>query len=117
MRRTLGQRLLDELEVVADALKTRVRTRRALAIHEEWREYLTLRGTYQSAVAMTGPVLQRLAFPCVNESICALAVWLWNDRKNRVHAHQMFRWLLSEAEKCEDAEAIALHKRNVECGR
>jgi hypothetical protein len=117
VRRALHRRLLDELEVVADALKTRVVARRALPIHEEWREYLSIRGEYQRVVAMTGPAAMRLAYAIVNPAVCALAVWLWNDRKNRVHAHQMFLWLLREAELAEDAEAIALHRRNVDCGR
>jgi hypothetical protein len=117
VRRALHQRLLDELEVIADALKTRVVSRRALPIHEEWREYLAVRGEYQRIVAMTGPTAMRLAYAIVNPAVCALAVWLWNDRKNRVHAHQMFLWLLREAELAEDTEAIALHRRNVDCGR
>jgi len=115
-RRALHRRVLDELELVADALKTRVVARRALPIHEEWREYLAVRGEYHVAVAMTGPGAMRLAYAIVNPAVCALAVWLWNDRKNRVHAHQMFLWLLREAELAEDAEAIALHRRNVDCG-
>ena len=44
----------------------------------------------------------RLAYAIVNPAVCALAVWLWNDRKNRVHAHQMFLWLLREAEREEE---------------
>ena len=116
VRRALHQRLLDELEIVADALASRVRARRILAMHEEWREYLAVRGAFARAVAMTGPELQRLGYAIVNPPVCALAVWLWNDRRNRVHAHQMFRWLLREAELAEDTEAIALHRRNVECG-
>ncbi|MBX7078228.1 MAG: hypothetical protein K1X88_03505 [Nannocystaceae bacterium] len=117
LRRRVRQRLLDELELHADALHTRVRARRALPVHEEWREYLTLRGAYDHAIAMTGMGLHRLAFQAVHPAVCALAVWLWNDRKNRVHAHQMFRWLLREAELVEDAEAVALQRRNVDAGK
>lgn len=117
VRRAVHQRLLDELEVIADAMQSRVRARKALAIHEEWREYLALRGAFARAVAVTGPGLQRLGYAIVNPAICGLAVWLWNDRKNRVHAHQMFLWLLREARVAEDREAIALHERNVSCGR
>lgn len=117
VRSALHQALLDELELVADALLTRVRARRALPLHEEWREYLALRGAFTAAVTHTGPNLQRLGYAIVNPAICALGVWLWNDRKNRVHANQMFRWLLREAEIAGDAEAVALHRRNVDCGR
>lgn len=117
VRSALHQALLDELELVADGLLTRVRARRALPLHEEWREYLALRGAYTAAVEHTGPNLQRLGYAIVNPAICALGVWLWNDRKNRVHANQMFRWLLREAEIAGDAEAVALHRRNVDCGR
>jgi hypothetical protein len=117
VRSALHQALLDELEIVADGLATRVRARRALPLHEEWREYLALRGAFTAAVEQTGPNLQRLGYAIVNPAICALGVWLWNDRKNRVHANQMFRWLLREAEIAGDAEAVALHRRNVDCGR
>ncbi len=116
LRGRLHQRLLDELEVAADTLQVRVKSRRALAVHEEWREWLALRGAYERAVALTGMRLRRLAFEAVHGPACALAAWLWNDRKQRTHAHQMFRWLLREAELVEDAEAIALQKRNVDCG-
>ncbi|MFO0635254.1 MAG: hypothetical protein U0168_20595 [Nannocystaceae bacterium] len=95
---------------------TRVRGRRGAA-DARWREYLTLRGAYDHAIAMTGMGLHRLAFQAVHPPVCALAVWLWNDRENRVHAHQMFRWLLREAERVEDAEAIALQRRNVDAGK
>jgi hypothetical protein len=117
VRRAIHQRLLDELDLTGDALHARVTAKRALAIHEEWREYLAIRGVYNDAVAMTGPRLQRLAYAIVNHSVCALAVWLWNDRRNRVHAHQMFLWLLAEARKADDAESILLHTRNVAAGR
>jgi len=116
VRRRLHTRLLDELEVTADALSTRVKRRRALAIHEEWREWLTVRGQYERAVAQTGLGLRRHAFATVHGPACALAAWLWNDRKARVHAHQMFRWLLREAEIVEDEGAILLQRRNVDCG-
>lgn len=116
LRRAVRQRLLDELEVLADALHTRVKARKALPVHEEWREYLAIRTAYERAIGLTGEGLHRMAFQIVHASVCALAAWLWNDRKNRVHAHQMFRWLLREAEHVDDAEAIALQKRNVACG-
>ncbi|HWB75106.1 MAG TPA: hypothetical protein VG755_09115 [Nannocystaceae bacterium] len=116
LRSRLHQRALDELEVAADTLHARAKARRALPIHEEWREWLALRGAYERAVAMTGIRLRRLAFEAVHGPACALAAWLWNDRKQRTHAHQMFRWLLREAEIVDDAEAIALQRRNVDCG-
>ena len=116
LRGRLHQRALDELEVAADTLQARAKARRALPIHEEWREWLALRGAYERAVAMTGIRLRRLAFEAIHGPACALAAWLWNDRKQRTHAHQIFRWLLREAEIVEDAEAIALQRRNVDCG-
>jgi hypothetical protein len=116
LRGKLHQRLLDELEVHADALSMRVKARRALPVHEEWREWLALRGAHDRAVALTGMRLRRLAFEIIHGPACALAAWLWNDRKQRVHAHQLFRWLLREAEVVDDAEAIALQRRNVDCG-
>jgi hypothetical protein len=116
LRRRLHTRLLDELEVIADALASRVKGRRAHPIHEEWREWLALRGRYERAVAMTGLGLRRHAFAAIHGPACGLAAWLWNDRKAKVHAHQMFRWLLREAEIVEDQAAILLQRRNVDCG-
>jgi hypothetical protein len=116
VRRRVHTRLLDELELTADALASRVKGRRAQPIHEEWREWLALRGQYERAVAMTGLGLRRHAFATVHGPACSLAAWLWNDRKAKVHAHQMFRWLLREAELVEDEAAILLQRRNVDCG-
>jgi hypothetical protein len=116
VRRRLHTRLLDELDVVADALASRVKRKRAQAVHEEWREWLALRGHYERAVAMTGLGLRRHAFAIVHGPACSLAAWLWNERKAKVHAHQMFRWLLREAEIVEDEAAIQLQRRNVDCG-
>lgn len=115
VRRRLHTKLLDELEITADALTTRVKARRAHAIHEEWREWLTLRGQYDRAVAQTGHGLRRHAFAAIHGPACSLAAWLWNDRRAKVHAHQMFRWLLREAELVEDEAAILLQRRNVDC--
>jgi hypothetical protein len=114
--RRLHNRLLDEIELAADALLVRVRAKRALPVHLEWRDWLQLRDRIEQAVALTGDDLRRLAFSAANESLCALAVWLWNDRQHKAHAHAMFCWLLREAEAVGDEAAIALHKRNVECG-
>ncbi|HET6583050.1 MAG TPA: hypothetical protein VFG69_06380, partial [Nannocystaceae bacterium] len=115
VRRSLHTKLLDELEITADALATRVKARRAHAIHEEWREWLTLRGQYERAVAQTGLGLRRHAFAAIHGPACSFAAWLWNERRAKVHAHQMFRWLLREAEIVEDEAAILLQRRNVDC--
>jgi len=114
--RQLQAELLDELEITAGALEVRVRARRELSANEEWQTFLALREQHAAAVAVGGLELRRLAFADVHTPVCALAVWLWNDRNERALGNAMFHWLLGEAIIVDDAEAIRLQERNVDCG-
>lgn len=115
-RRRLRSHVLDRLEISADALSTRVKLERSLPIHEEWRQWLLLRDEYESAVALLGEAVRRTAFDVVHSPATALAAWLWNHRGHKVYAHQMFRWLLREADRVDDDAARRLQRRNVDCG-
>jgi hypothetical protein len=114
--RQLHGELLDGLEITTEALESRVEARRELPAIDEWQGFLAVREQYNAAVALGGLALRRLAFHDIHGPVCALAVWLWNERSERALANAMFHWLLAEAVTVDDAEAIRLQERNVECG-
>ena len=114
--RELHGELLDGLEISANALEARVRAQREHPAVDEWQAFLGVREQYADAVAVGGLELRRLAFQAVHAAVCALAVWLWNTRSERAIANAMFHWLLAEAIIVDDAEAIRLQERNVDCG-
>ncbi|MFO7565051.1 MAG: hypothetical protein R6X02_20565 [Enhygromyxa sp.] len=114
--RRLHAELLDDLEISAGALDARVKARRELPALDEWQAFLAIREQYAAAVALGGIELRRLAFQEVHGPVCGLAVWLWNERSERALGHAMFQWLLAEAIVVDDAEAIRLQERNVDCG-
>jgi len=74
------------------------------------------RALYERGVARAGDELRRLAFVKVHSDGCTLAVWMFNDRKERALGNAIFRFLLSEAEALDDARAIGLQTKNVACG-
>ncbi|WP_428261706.1 hypothetical protein [Haliangium sp.] len=110
--RLLRNQLLSEVELAFDALDDRISDRRGLHLLDEWREWMSLRALHARAVAMGGLDLRRLVFPRVHMVSCRLAVWMWNERKEFYAANAMFRWLLDEALRVGDAEAIELQRRN-----
>lgn len=114
--RLLHTELLDSLEIATGALESRVQSKRALPAIDEWRSFLAIREQYGEAVALGGLPLRRLAFSTVHGPVCSLAVWLWNERNERAIANGMFSWLLSEAIIVDDAAAIRLQEKNVNCG-
>jgi hypothetical protein len=114
--RRLHAEFLDDLEITANALESRVKAKRELPAIDEWQTFLALREQYAAAVAVGGLELRRLAFQDVHGPVCSLAVWLWNDRNERALGNAMFHWLLAEAIVVDDAEAIRLQERNVDCG-
>jgi hypothetical protein len=114
--RSLHGELLDGLEIATSALESRVESKRELPAVDEWQSFLALREQYAEAVSLGGLPLRRLAFSTVHGPVCGLAVWLWNNRKERAIANGIFSWLLAEAIIVDDAEAIRLQERNVGCG-
>lgn len=115
-QRRLRNETLAVIEALSDAVRTRVNERRALPAIDEWREAASLRAAYERGVALGGPELRYLAFTKVHADLCALAVWLFNDRKERPIGNAMFRFLLDEARAVGDTEAIELQTRNTGCG-
>lgn len=115
-QRRLRDETLSVIEALSDAVRNRVSERRALSVIDEWREWTALRMAYERGVLLGGPELRYLAFTKVHSDVCALAVWLFNDRKERPLANAMFRFLLAEATAVGDTEGIALQSKNVACG-
>jgi hypothetical protein len=116
VRRRVRDHLLVGVEAASDALRRRLDDKRELPAVDEWREWTTLRLTYEHGVRLAGTDFRRLAFYKVHPDITSLAVWLFNDRQQRPLGNAMFKWLLSEATTLEDARAIALQSKNVACG-
>lgn len=114
--RQLREDLLEQVEQMCHHLRARTDAEVALPPPDEWREWCALRGLFQQACALGGPSLQRLAFPTLNADLTHLAVWLWNVRKERTIAHEMFAFLLAQATHVGDARAAELHRQNVQCG-
>ena len=115
-QRRLRDETLTVIEALSDAVRNRVNERRALSAIDEWREWSALRIAYQRGVTLGGPELRYLAFTKVHSDVCALAVWLFNERKEKAIANAMFRFLLDEATATGDQDAIALQTKNVGCG-
>ncbi|GEM_PF-623958 len=114
--RDLRRTLLDGLETSLAGLQRRVDAERPLAGIDEWRSFMAVREQYRAAAAIGGIALRRLAFRETESPVCALAVWLWNEREERALGNAIFHWLLAEAVIVDDEAATALYERNVECG-
>jgi hypothetical protein len=116
VRARLRDRLLSEVEALADAIRRRVDDRRALPAPDEWREWCNLCAVYERNVRSAGDDVRRLAFVKVYPDGVSYAVWLYNDRQQRPLGNAIFRWLLAEATALDDTRAIALLTKNVACG-
>lgn len=108
--------LLEEIEQACDALHDRTTDKRELPVEDEWREWAALRARYQRVCRLGGLTIRRLAWSPLHREACNWAVWLWNDRKHKVLANAVFRFLLSEAEELQDDSRITLARKNVNCG-
>lgn len=108
--------LLEEIEQTCDALHDRVGDKRVLPIADEWREWAALRIRYHRVCKLGGLAVRRLAWVPMHREACNWAVWLWNERKEKVLANSVFRFLLAEAELLNDESRIALAQKNVNCG-
>lgn len=114
--RRLRDQLLGEVEVASEAVGVRAADRRELPATDEWREYVGLRALHDRAAHLGGLPLRRLAFPKLHTDLCKLAVWLWNERREKAIANAIFRFLLAEATAVDDARAVELQEENVKCG-
>ena len=107
---------LDEIEAMAAALRDRANRRAAIHPIEEWAAWASLRERCERVSRRGGPVTRRAVFGVVYGPACNWAVWLFNERLEKLLAHQVFRWLLFEAQLTEDARAFDLLERNVRSG-
>jgi hypothetical protein len=103
----------EELEQAAEALARRKAEKQPLPMREELREWTALRVLYESVVTSSGTGTQPLAFSAMYAAACNHAVWLFNERQERPLGNAMLRFLLTEAERAGDEEAIRLQKANV----
>jgi hypothetical protein len=110
----LRDELLGEIELAGTALRARVDEKRALAPIDEWREFLAVRATYTRAVEIGGEELQRLAFSRLKTDVWSHAYWLSSQRGENTLAHNMYAWLLGQAEAVGDARAVEPLTGNVE---
>ena len=115
--RELRHEMLDELAIMCEGLEARVQARRQLPALDELREFLSVRDYYERVCELGGSELVRIAFSQIHDPLCALAVWLWDERGETGLAHAMFRWLGHEAVMAGDEAAAELQRRNVACGR
>lgn len=104
---------LAELELAANLLEHRVDDKRPLPAVDEWRDWQKLRHQAEAAFRVGDAKLKRLVFSALHGPVCALAVWLFNDRQERHAAHAIFSWLLDRAVEVEDVDAIRLQQGNV----
>ncbi len=116
LRVRVRDHLLSEVELASDAIRRRCDEQRALPAIDEWREWIRLVAQYERGVRLAGADFRRLAFYKVHPDACSLAVWLFNDRKQRPLGNAIFRFLRNEAEAVDDARAIALQTKNLGCG-
>jgi hypothetical protein len=108
--------LLEEIEQACAALHDRTLDKRALPIQDEWAEWAALRARYQRVCNLGGLSVRRLAWATLHREACSWAVWLWNERREKILANAIFRFLLTEAEDLGDESRIPLDRKNVECG-
>jgi hypothetical protein len=110
-RQARGHRLAT-LELAFAAWEDRARARTELPPIDEWRAFLSLRASYDQAVAAGGMELRRLAFPHALGAAGTVSAWLWNQRKEHILSHAISVWLLAEAQAVGDASAIENESAN-----
>lgn len=112
----LETRRTAEVEARWRPLEQRVEEERDLPPIDEWREFLALRDAYEAAVAVRGDAARHVLFDDTDRYLSGLAVRLHNDREERALANAMFTWLLGEARRVDDPEAIDRLGRNAAHG-
>ncbi len=108
--------LIEEVEQSCGALHDRTIDKRALPVPDEWREWAALLARYQRVCDLGGLPVRRLAWGPFYHEACNWAVWLWNERKEKVLADAVFRFLLNEAEELEDEGRLPLARKNAASG-
>lgn len=114
--RSLRDELVGQLEQATGALRRRVEEDRRLPGAVELSEFHAIQGTYRQIAEFGGMEQRRLAFSIAHAPVCGLAVWLWNERRQRRVANEIFRFLLIEAVVLDEPSAFYLQARNVRAG-
>lgn len=103
---------LDSLEDDFDRWAEQCQQEQSAPLITQWRTFVALKHAYQNATAIGGVSLQRLAFPKVFHAGNAVAAMWWNKRDEYVASHAVSLWLLQEALRVGDAQAIELGRKN-----
>jgi hypothetical protein len=112
-RRAYRRHVLQELEARSEALHQRKEEKVAHAAVEEWEEWMHARLAYERVLLHLGRVSLHRVWNTWHARLCNYGVWLYNDRKERLMGHHIFRWLLDEARLMDDPRAIHLQEKNV----
>ena len=70
-------------------------------------------GSATTACAGGGLAVRRLAWVPMHREVCNWAVWLWNERKEKVLANAVFRFLQRQRLNDESRIALARKKRGL----
>jgi hypothetical protein len=112
-RRAYRRHVLQELETRSDALHQRKEEKRKRPSVEEWEEWMQARLAFDRVLHHLGRTSVHRVWSSWHMYICNYGVWLYNDRKERLLGHHIFRWLLDEARLMDDPRAVDLQERNV----
>ena len=104
--------LLRELESRVDALCGRSDEGTELGPLDELQEFLGVQDCYLRAVGLGGLPTRRVAFALLKNPVCNHAVWLFNERKERLLGNAIFTWLSLEAEAVGSEESAKLNRKN-----
>jgi hypothetical protein len=110
------QQDFDEIESGAAAMRSRTQRKEALHPLQEWMAWTSLRLACERVARGGGAQVRRTAFTSAYEPACNWAVWLFNARTEKLLAHLVFRWLLTEARAAHDVQAIHLMEKNMRAG-
>lgn len=110
------EELLDGLQREGDRLRERAAAGRLLTTAEEWWAVARLRQRHEAAVARLDREDRRLAFEAVHPGLSAVAVPLYNDRRERSLANAVFAYLAAEAAAVGDEPLRELFRNNQLCG-
>lgn len=102
------EQLFETIEQRVAPLRERVQEKRGLPAIEEWLEWATLLQAVSRAHHLGGERVRRGAFAGLHSDVTSYAVWLYNERRQHLLAHTLFRWLLVEARWAQDEAAIRL---------
>jgi hypothetical protein len=114
-RRIRGE-MLGQLDDAIQRITARVEDDRRLPGAVEMGELEALVEQYMAIGKFGGLETRGVAFASMHAPICAWAVWLFNERRQKRVGNAIFRFLWREAFILEDPAALELQSRNVRAG-